>query len=88
MPACLLVETNAPMHENDGPDMTSAEDRWLNVLEVAARFGVRHDTIYRQLRRGIFPCHAMKVGRVWRVSAADVDRFLSVIEGRDGEVGA
>lgn len=84
MPALLLAGIDAPMTTSDAPDTATAEDGWLSVLDVARRFHVHHDTVYRQLRRGVFPCHAVKVGRVWRVSAADVDRFLSVIERPEG----
>lgn len=82
MPALLLARTNAPTNDpRPTADRPCAEDRWLSVLDVARRFGVSHGTIYRQLRRGEFPCRAEKVGRVWRVDAADVGRFLSIIDG-------
>lgn len=52
-------------------------DETLNVIDVAARFDVHPQTIYRALRLGLFPCRAVKIGGVWRINRTDVDAFLA-----------
>jgi len=47
---------------------------------AARRLGVHVGTLYRLLAAGSLPIRAIKVGHVWRISKADLDRLLSVVE--------
>lgn len=87
--AGLLSSRVAP---NEGPGLIPTPDvqaRYdapipdhdaISVLEAAVRLGVRHDTVYRQLRLGHFPCRAQKHGHQWRIDGADVDRYVAMTQ--------
>lgn len=49
-------------------------DRLLTAAEVAGQLRVSTMTIYRLIRRGELP--AVRVGRNYRVRAADLDSYL------------
>lgn len=51
------------------------EDRLLPVSEVAKRFSVSDQTIYRWIEDGLLP--VVKVRRLLRVRSGDVDRLLA-----------
>jgi excisionase family DNA binding protein len=55
------------MAENEG-------DQLLPVSEVAKRFSVSDQTIYRWIDEGILP--VVKVRRLLRIRSSDVDRLL------------
>lgn len=55
----------APAAEHDAP-------MWLSVGEVARLLRITAETIYTQLNRGTFPFEAHRIGRVWRIRAAEV----------------
>jgi excisionase family DNA binding protein len=48
----------------------------LTVAQAAERLNVHRETLYRLLATNALPLRAMKVGRIWRISKADVDAFL------------
>jgi excisionase family DNA binding protein len=50
------------------------EDQLLPVSEVAKRFSVSDQTIYRWIDEGILP--VVKVRRLLRIRSSDVDRLL------------
>lgn len=50
------------------------EDRLLGVTEVAKRFSVSDQTIYRWIDDGLLP--VVKVRRLLRIRQSDVDRLL------------
>jgi excisionase family DNA binding protein len=52
----------------------SDQDRLLPVSEVAKRFNVSDQTIYRWIDDGILP--VVKVRRLLRIRSGDVDRLL------------
>ena len=52
----------------------SDQDRLLAVSEVAKRFSVSDQTIYRWIDEGILP--VVKVRRLLRIRQSDVDRLL------------
>jgi excisionase family DNA binding protein len=56
--------------------MTDEDDGAYSVHTTAERFGVYPGTVYRHLAAGTFPCRAVRIGRVWRISAADVEDYL------------
>lgn len=72
MPVPVGVLQRAPEDETDAP-----VDDGLSVNETAECFRVSDKTIYRQLWAGTFPCRAVRIGRQWRISRADVDDYLA-----------
>lgn len=50
-------------------------DELLDIASVAAYLGVSERTVYNRVRSGHLP--ALKVGRLWRVRAADLEGWLS-----------
>lgn len=54
---------------------TFSEARFLTVREVADHMRVSSMTVYRLIKGGDLP--AVRVGRSFRVSASDVDAYLS-----------
>jgi excisionase family DNA binding protein len=58
-------------------------DSWMTVREASVEWRVHPNTIYRHLTAGTLPCRVRKVGRVWRLNAADVhavrDQFTAVM---------
>ncbi len=50
-------------------------DDLLDIASVAAYLGVSERTVYNRVRSGDLP--ALKVGRLWRVRAADLEMWLS-----------
>jgi excisionase family DNA binding protein len=64
--------------------MTMERERWLTVAEIAERLQVAEVTVRRWLREGAL--HGRQLGgrAGWRVSEAELERFM---RARDG-VGA
>lgn len=58
------------------------DDQWVGVGDAAARLRINRQTAYRHLNAGTFPARALKVGRMWRIDLADLDRFLAIVDGR------
>jgi excisionase family DNA binding protein len=54
---------------------SSSGSELLTLQEAAARLRVSKNTVYKLCRRGQIP--SCKVGRQWRIRAADLDRWLS-----------
>ncbi|MFN8034943.1 MAG: helix-turn-helix domain-containing protein [Acidimicrobiia bacterium] len=52
-----------------------AKARFLTVQEVAELLRVSNMTVYRLIKSGALP--AVRVGRSFRVSEADVDKYLA-----------
>jgi excisionase family DNA binding protein len=71
MPAPDLVTSRAST-----PETVPNTDEMMDVPETAKRFGVHHQTVYRWLRTGTFPCHAVRIENTWRISRASVDGYL------------
>lgn len=62
-------------------------DELLDIASVAAHLGVSERTVYNRVRSGDLP--ALKVGRLWRVRAVDLERWLEAPgAGRDAQVVA
>lgn len=59
------------------------KERLYTVTELARQFGVSVVSVRRMIYRGEFP-GAFKFGRAWRVPAADVDRYVSVHQKKQG----
>ncbi len=52
----------------------AAELLWLSTDEAAQRLGIATRTLYRFINEGEIPAYRM--GRVYRLKAADVDDYL------------
>jgi excisionase family DNA binding protein len=52
----------------------SEEIVWMSSQEAARRLGITPRTLYRFVDEGALP--AYKMGRVFRLKKADVDRFI------------
>jgi excisionase family DNA binding protein len=57
-----------------GPMAPSADIEWLSTQEAARRLGITTRTLYRFVDQGELPAYRM--GRVIRLQATDVDRFI------------
>lgn len=49
----------------------------LTILDICERFKVNRRTVYRWLDTG--DLQAVKFGRVWRIDADELDRFLAAL---------
>lgn len=54
---------------------SSGRDRYLTVAEVATMLRVSTMTVYRLIKSGDLP--AVRVGKSYRLSTDDVDRYLA-----------
>lgn len=55
-------------------NMTTNENRWLSVQDIAAYLGVKNETIYVWIAKKRMPAH--KVGRLWKFKTAEVDAWV------------
>jgi len=63
-------------------DMANEETDMLTVTQAAERLGLHRTTLLRQITRGIL--HAKRLGSVWVVSAAEVERYRHTHKGKTG----
>lgn len=54
--------------------MTTQQERWLSVDEIAAHLGVNPDTVYKWIERKKLPAH--KVGRLWKFQVSEVNEWV------------
>ncbi len=54
---------------------SSSQARFLTVAEVASLLRISTMTVYRLIKAGDLP--ALRIGRSYRVTEDDVDRYLS-----------
>ena len=54
-----------------------AESRTCSIEEVAAELGIGRGLAYELARQGAFPVKLLRIGRLYRVVRADLDRALS-----------
>jgi excisionase family DNA binding protein len=47
--------------------------QWLTPRQVSNRLNLHVSTVYRHLHAGTFPCRSLRIGRAWRIDAAQVD---------------
>jgi excisionase family DNA binding protein len=57
-------------------EQPSYERRLLSVSEVAARLGLRRQTIYNKMSQGLFPIRHLKLGRLVRFDCVEVENYL------------
>ncbi len=48
----------------------------MNLQEAAARLGIGVTMAYQMASTGRFPCRVLKIGRIYRVPKADMERLL------------
>ena len=66
------------MEYNDG-----MKPQVISIQEAADLLRVRYQTVYRMIRDG--ELHGFRVGRLWRVSTAELERFISADNGEQVE---
>jgi excisionase family DNA binding protein len=54
--------------------LVNAEERWVDVDEVAAHLRVARDTVYRWIEAKGFPAH--RAGRLLRFKLSEVDEWV------------
>lgn len=54
--------------------MSTADERWLSVEEIAEHLGVTKDSIYRWIERRSLPAH--RVGKLWKFKRSEVDEWV------------
>lgn len=54
----------------------------FTVSQAAARLGLHRTTLLRQITRGAL--HAKRLGSVWVISAAEVERYRHTHQGKQG----
>jgi excisionase family DNA binding protein len=57
---------------------TATQSATVSVPEAADRLGISRSNAYALVRKGIFPVRVIRVGRLVRVSAAELDATLGV----------
>lgn len=62
------------MNASKETEMTTMEDRWLSVDEIAAYLGVKRDTIYKWIGEKNMPAH--KIGRLWKFKKDETDEWV------------
>ena len=55
--------------------MTSMDERWLSVDEIAEYLGVSKDTVYAWINEKGMPAHRM--GRLWKFKREEVDGWVT-----------
>ena len=63
----------------------NAEERWVDVENVAAHLGVNKDSIYRWVEKKKFPVH--RAGRLFRFKLSEVDEWVRKGGGDDKPEG-
>ena len=62
-----------------------SDTSWLSTEQIATHLGVKRDTIYKRRIRHGMPAH--KVGKLWKFSKTEVDRWVTSGEaGKRNEV--
>jgi len=54
--------------------MSTADERWLSVGEIAEHIGVTKDSIYRWIEKRGLPAH--RVGKLWKFKRSEVDEWV------------
>lgn len=48
----------------------------MSIEDAAARLGIGKTMAYQRALAGTFPCRVLKIGRIYRVPIADLERLL------------
>lgn len=60
--------------ESQGHAEQKNTEQWVSVEQVARHIGVKPDTVYKWLERGVMPAH--KIGRLWRFQLSEIDEWV------------
>ena len=58
------------------------DDEMVTVTQAAERLGLHRDTLLRQIAKGVL--HAKRLGSIWVVSGAEVERYRHTHLGKHG----
>jgi citrate synthase len=84
-----LVNVDRTINVARSAETSESGRRWLNAEEAAARLGVRRETVYAYVSRGLLRSEAGPgPSRERRYRAADVDRLAARHQGRRDPAGA
>lgn len=61
--------------------MSTFENRWLSVDEIALYLGVKRDTVYNWIEKKNMPAH--RIGRLWKFRADEIDAWIRSGQARD-----
>src|SRR6476620_6642301 len=62
--------------------IAAMDEEILTVTQAAERLGLHRDTLLRQIAHGVL--HARRLGSIWVVSAAEVERYRHAHRGKHG----
>lgn len=62
------------MNASKETEITSMEDRWLSVDEIASYLGIKRDTVYKWIGEKSMPAH--KIGRLWKFKKDEIDQWV------------
>jgi excisionase family DNA binding protein len=54
--------------------MNKELERWLDMKEITAYLGVRHETVLQWILKNSMPAH--KVGKLWKFKVSEVDEWV------------
>ena len=60
--------------------MTTNDNRWLTIQEVADELRCDYRTVFNEVHRGNLP--ASKVGTHWRISRESLDAYMQPVTPR------
>ena len=84
-----LVNVDRTINVARSAETSESGGRWLSAAEAAARLGVRRETVYAYVSRGLLRSEAGSgPSRERRYRAADVDRLAARHQGRRDPAGA
>ena len=55
--------------------MTTGNEKWSSIEEIAEHIKVHRDTIRIWIRKGEIPAH--KIGKQWRFRISEIDEWVS-----------
>jgi excisionase family DNA binding protein len=59
----------------------------VSALEAARVIGITEDQARRLLREGNFPLRVVKIGKLYKVRRAELNRYLRFLAGDDSAAG-
>jgi excisionase family DNA binding protein len=62
--------------------MTTENEKWSSIEEVAEHIQVHKDTIRLWIKKGEIPAH--KMGKLWRFKISEIDEWIQ--SGRSAEI--
>jgi len=66
--------------------MTTGNEKWSSIEEVAEHIQIHRDTIRIWIRKGEIPAH--KIGKQWRFKISEIDEWVSSGKSADINKGS